>query len=73
MTSLTDLNWAAQVAVAPSGDFVIAWQTGFGLQRGKTSRVWIRLFRADGLRHLCFQELLNHRAHHRAQKIALLL
>jgi hypothetical protein len=45
---LTDLNWSAQVAVAPSGDFVIAWQTGFGLQPGRTSRVWIRLFRADG-------------------------
>jgi hypothetical protein len=45
---LTDVNWSAQVAVAPSGDFVVAWQTGFGLQRGKTSRVWIRLFRADG-------------------------
>jgi hypothetical protein len=47
-TPLTDLNWTAQVAVAPSGDFVVAWQSGFGLQRGKTSRVWIRLFRADG-------------------------
>jgi hypothetical protein len=45
---LTDLNSSAQVAVAPSGDFVVAWETGFGLQRGKTSRVWIRLFRADG-------------------------
>jgi len=45
---LTDLNWSAQVAVAPSGDFVVVWQTGGGFQRGKTSRVWIRLFRADG-------------------------
>jgi hypothetical protein len=47
-TPLTGLNWTAQVAVAPSGDFVVAWQSGFGLQPGKTSRVWIRLFRADG-------------------------
>jgi hypothetical protein len=47
-TPLTDLNWTAQVAVAPSGDFVVAWQNGFGLRPGKTSRVWLRLFRADG-------------------------
>lgn len=41
-------RWSPQVATASSGDFVVVWQSGNTAYPGQTSRVWIRLFRADG-------------------------
>ena len=42
-------RYSTQVAMAPNGDFVVVWQTGHMLvpEEGP-SRIWLRLFRADG-------------------------
>jgi large repetitive protein len=37
----------SKVAVAANGDFVVVWQSGIW-DRGETSHIWARLFKADG-------------------------
>ncbi len=41
-------QWLPQVAVAPNGDFVVAWGSGSGPDLIEPSQAWFRLFAANG-------------------------